>query len=408
MGNKKHVILWCWWYDRQDLMTPLLPVMAEAENHFLFYRFPEQEKLDFELPGKRHYWTEYKTPYNVINDLRPDKVVFMGIESMLTIALRSACRKKGIKTFYLTHGLTMAYSKTAENERSVIHERLDERFKKDSAYYTRNKNHSLYFFLHAFSRAPLVEKAFLIKFALKTKSIPRLHERLYHCQSHWRLADKYIVITKHLGRLMVERDGVKDDRIIEVGPYTLDYLFNALREYKGGQPGMQPYFLLIDQPLAMITEEAQNKFFNNLADTLSSMGYQLKVKLHPRKYKLADATRHANISWVRDEIPLDDLIMNASACLGYFSTLLLPVIWFKPCGIFNPSNNILADEWIEMGVVKKLEFGNVKKEDLLDVLREGATFNKEGFKQKYLFQVDGKGVERIGNVLLEKKQEEIN
>src|SRR5690606_18725262 len=105
LSKKKPVILWCWWYDRKDLVIPLLPVMAAAENHFLFYRFAEQEKLDFEIPGSRYYWTEYKSPFHLLKAIKPDKVVFMGIENMLTIALLSACRRMEIKTFYLAHGL---------------------------------------------------------------------------------------------------------------------------------------------------------------------------------------------------------------------------------------------------------------------------------------------------------------
>ena len=228
MTNNKPVILWCWWYDRQDLIQPLLPIIEKADNYFLFYSFSGQEHLTFKLPGKRVFWTQYKSPYEVISGIKPDKVVFMGIENMLTIALLSASRKKGIPTLYLAHGVTSAYKAAVRSEESVNLDHIDPRYSPSQKAYQKKKYHTLFFYLQAVIKAGWKERLFLLRFFANSIRYSSIHERLYNNQSIYRQADQYLVFTRHLSALLIERDKVEAKRIREIGIYMLDSLLSDL------------------------------------------------------------------------------------------------------------------------------------------------------------------------------------
>lgn len=368
--------------------------MAEAENHFLFYRFPDQEQLNFDLPGKRHYWTEYSSPYYVINAIRPDKVVFMGIENMLTIALLSACRKKQVKTYYLAHGVTTGYHLTDKNEREANPDEVPERYQQSSPAYQKKKSHTFKFYFNAWSKAGFKEKLFLMRFLVLSARYRSVHERLYNTKSRFRLADNYIVFTKHLARLLKERDNVEEKRMLEVGPYSLDDLFQGLAKYVNTGKG-QPYVLMIDQPIGDSYFPNKKMFWEKLATGWNSLGYRLVIKLHPMDFIKSDPLVHSNIEWVREYEKPAELIGKATACMGYFSAMLLPVIWYKPCGLFNPTNQILIKEWEELKMAHLLDINCFDQEQLADCLKFKKEEKRENYKELFLFKEDGKGVERL-------------
>ena len=404
---KTQTILWCWWYDRKDLVSPLFPIMNGLKNHFLFYRFKAQEKLDFQLPGTIHYWTDYNSPYQILSRIQPDKVVFMGIENLLTVGLRSACRKLGIKTIYLSHGLTTSYENTVSNNKLGL-SLIDERYSKYQHYYQKQKWRTLLFCLNAILKASsLKEKIYIAKLVYVFSRFNNVHERLAKSKSEYRLADAYVVFTKHLARLLKERDGVEESRMIEIGPYSLDHLFKKLASPANSDTlnNWGNYLLMIDQPLGKVSLEHQLLFWNNLANFTEKSNLKLVVKLHPSSYPKSNPIDHPNCIWVRDEEDISDLIYGASGCFGYFSALLLPIILFKPVILFNPTDQPLIDEWSGLGVVGLLPYPDFTFQDFKKVLNYFETngsisSNMDLYIEKYIYKADGEGTARLRDVLL--------
>lgn len=368
--------------------------MAQAENHFLFYRFPEQENLRFDIPGKKHYWTEYSSPYFIIKAIRPDKVVFMGIENMLTIALLSACGRKGVKTYYLAHGVTTGYHLTDKNEKEAIPDEVPERYQRSSPAYQKKKFHTLKFYFNAWLQVGVKEKFFQIRFFVLSTRYRSVHERLYNTKSRFRLADKYIVFTKHLARLLKERDNVEEKRMLEIGPYSLDNLFQGLAKHVNPEAA-QPYVLMIDQPVGDSHFQNKKLFWKKLATGWNNLGYRLMVKLHPMQYSQSDPIVDSNIEWVRDYDKPAELIGKATACMGYFSAMLLPIIWYKPCGLFDPTDQILIREWKELKMVRLFDINGCNEAQLAECLEFDKERERELFKEMFLFKEDGKGVDRL-------------
>lgn len=400
MSKNKLTILWCWWYDRQDLIAPLLPVMEQADNHFLFYRFAEQEQLSFALPGTRHFWTDYTSPYQLISQVKPDRVVFMGIENMLTIALLSACRKVKVTTCYLAHGVTTNYKAAVRGEETADLDKIDARYSTSQGAYQKKKYHSLFFYLYAMARAGLNEKFFLLRFLTGSFKYASIHERLYRNQSVYRQADEYLVFTRHLSALLIQRDGVEDSRIREIGIYMLDGLFKELSPANSDSATGEKYLLMIDQPLGTIDEATQAQFWYNLATASQQLGYKLIVKLHPSNYSKPDPANYENCTWVRQEESNSNLVKGATACLGYFSTLLLPVIWYKPVGLFNPTQQPLAEEWLQLKVAGPLPYPGVTADDLVKIIQRNPGGDFMTFEKNYLFKADGQASQRLAIELL--------
>jgi hypothetical protein len=96
-----------------------------------------------------------------------------------------------------------------------------------------------------------------------------------------------------------------------------------------------------------------------------------------------------------------NLIYNSSACFGFFSTLLMPVICFKPCFVFDIFNIPFIKQWADMGVIFRLEsndisgidFGNFGKYQVSEA-------DRQHFIDTYLFKTDGKALERLENEIL--------
>lgn len=393
----KKKLLLCWWYDRADLIAPFLELQHTFEITVLFYRFPEQEELKVAFPFKRLFWTHYSSPYQILNEVKPDAVCFMGIENLLTFALLFASRYCKIPTAYIAHGITISYESFLQAERTALPDVKPERYRVDNPVYHKNKLHSLTFLLRSLRPKHFGCVPFLLRFIKNTRRYSNISERLYHAFSLCRLADQYIVYSRRFGRMLAERDRIPQERFIPIGPYAMDDLFRVL-----GEPAVadvseneQPYYLLIDQPIAQITQEQKGEFYQKLADAAARTNHQLIIKLHPMDYDKEKLPTCSNIRYIRQTDDLPGLIQKADGCYGYYSALLLPVLYFKKCILFLTGNDELVSEWAEMGLVKALPLLEFSPEEA-----DHRTFKvpdevRQQYLEEYIVAADGKGLERL-------------
>ncbi|HEX2535871.1 MAG TPA: hypothetical protein VHK69_19145, partial [Chitinophagaceae bacterium] len=54
------------------------------------------------------FWKDFKSAFDLLDQVRPDKVLFYFIESFNHVALNAACKIKGVPTYHLEHGLRFA------------------------------------------------------------------------------------------------------------------------------------------------------------------------------------------------------------------------------------------------------------------------------------------------------------
>lgn len=391
--NPKTKILLCWWYDRRDLIEPFLQMQDEIEFNVLFYRFREEESLSFGLPFKRLYWTDYSSPYKLLKESKPNLIVFMGIENLLTIALNIAAHNKKIPTVYVAHGISYSLSdaiKSADSSTQTI-----ERYKIDNPIYHRKKWHSVDFFLNSILIRNVAILPFFIRYIYATYRFSDIHSRLKNCKSKYRQADKYILFAPAYKRLFTERDGVQSDKFSYVGPYPMDSLFLDLKSASNQTSGN--YWLFIDQPLSTLNWESRFRVFRQIGKQAVSQGNELKVKLHPMDYERINLNNLDGITFVKNEIQLVDLIKGANLCIGFYSALLLPVIVFKKVLVIDPQNLNLLTDWRRTESVYYTSFSDLLTGKFDWSSLEGE-LNKASFIGEFVFQVNGQG-----NDLLKKK-----
>lgn len=394
--SKKKILL-CWWYDRYDLIKPFLMLKEQFEFTVLFYRYKEQEDLKFDLPFERLYWTKFSSPNDILNLVNPHKIIFMGIENFLTISLLMAAKSKGINTLYLFHGVDGDYFETVSIGKEETEELKLERYRRDSPFYQKNKLHTYKFLLNAITIENIVKLPSLLKLAINLKRYNYLHEALRFSKSETRQADYYLCLAPEYSNFYKFRDAVPESKIINIGPYNFDEVFQGLVKRGNHSHKDEDYWLLIDQPLVTVDKATKLRLLKTLAGAALKSKKLLIIKLHPQDYSI-DFPALDNTIFVRDEREVIDLIHNAAGCFGYFSTLLLPIIYFKKTYVIKVNDFNLPVKWAETGAAKLLYLNNIDNEDINFDWRVEPQ-NLEEYKRKYLQYADGNGLKRIADFL---------
>src|ERR1044072_2385214 len=79
----------------------------DHENSY-YILFRESLSSDLAIPSfikKEIFWKDFKTPFELLKQLKPDKVVFQEIIDIKQIALNVAAKHESVETILLDHGL---------------------------------------------------------------------------------------------------------------------------------------------------------------------------------------------------------------------------------------------------------------------------------------------------------------
>src|SRR5690242_13495439 len=99
-------ILLNWYYHRPDLTRHLLELGRDHELFFIDRHAPD----GVDVPGATVlYWGDFASPYALLDEVRPDKVVFSDIEAFHQLALNIAARNRHIPSYILQHGTRGAF-----------------------------------------------------------------------------------------------------------------------------------------------------------------------------------------------------------------------------------------------------------------------------------------------------------
>ena len=391
-GSKK-TILCCWPYYRMDWIMPFIELQEFFEFVFISYFKKPENELD--IPFRKIYWSEFLNANHILEEEKPQKVIFMSIDDGFSASLNFLARKKGIGTYVLQHGLFHDYN----------FYRQQERFSKRNGHelnpdYLTKTSDTLSFVYKSLKRYPLallivVETLVISRFLGKNRAIKQFSLGYFK-------ALKYIGYTAFNCRIHLQRDHARRGDIIEIGNPSFDLIINHQKKFK-----TEPYYLLIDQPFLDspfvnfgLQEFEVTRFYEKLNQFCIGEDAKLYIKLHPESYNSELRHKHPNITYIK-EANLNSLIANSKGCFGTFSNLIIPTIYLRPCYLFTlPSlQSQTQDDLIQIGIVGHLPFLTFEsKEIMFDSIRLSAKDNSE-FKEKYLFKDDGKSLERLKEVL---------
>ena len=102
-------ILVNWDYKRTDLMKQFDILKQDIEFVFIYKNSEPQEGKEFLYGQNVLYWNNFNSPYQLLNEAKPDKIIFHDIESFLQVSLNIAAQNKGIQTLVFEHGLRGDY-----------------------------------------------------------------------------------------------------------------------------------------------------------------------------------------------------------------------------------------------------------------------------------------------------------
>lgn len=376
-----------WDYRRKDQLLPFEKLSDDYEWFFIFFRYQKDDPVAG--LNNRLYWSDYKSPYNLLRAIKPDGIIFSDLSSIYAVSLNIAAKNTKVISFLLEHGVKLDYDYYLRAETYL----------RAAATHTRQREkiNSLLFYLRSFKFKNLSS---LYKFITLPYKLILLKSDKAFAKSKFflRCPDKYLLFSQQNFPYYQYRDGISSDDVIYFGnPYLDDYIkvLNSKTEYGG-----EPYYLLIDEGLIEIfgiTGGQKNAFIQKLNEFAKRMGCRLRVKLHPLDYGKANLYEDANISYL-ESVDIAELIVNSVGCFAISTSLMIPLIVSNRVIAFRVKGSNIQETLAQFGVKfldylsfcpDEIDFSSLRMKDQV----------KAAFIEQFLYKNDGNAVERLKKIL---------
>ncbi|MDF2379963.1 hypothetical protein JMG10_00690 [Nostoc ellipsosporum NOK] len=402
MANRKPVILLCFGYHRKGWIEIFEKLNDVFEFHYLFWVYPEMELASY-TDCPKHYWADYRNAQDLLNKIRPEKVVMMGTESLLNLALLFTCRRRKIPTYVMQHGLFHDLKTNILIDRELMKNKVGGEEKKEETMEVRK--HIIPFFLKSLRPGDFFNLFRIAKWQLNRRKMLDL-EALALNRHPYQQADFYIVYSKFNGKYFTEVDGPGEEKMLEIGIPEFDAYFS----YKQTAPAAHPYNVLIDSALTynkeyktmgLVSQDSYNAFLGSMNNISIRQGRKLYVKLHPFCYDNDQFLQHENITYFRD-CDIVDMIMRADGIIGFNSTLMIPALYYKPAVLFRyQEHSYLEDAAVKYGFGRVHDYYDYSEETVYGDLQETASDKRKRILEKlFIYKADGQTAERLKEVLL--------
>ncbi|GEM_PF-3364322 len=401
--NSKPKYLCAFGYHRQNWIAPLIALEEDVQLVFVFHIYKADEQIEG-LNAKIVYWSDFSSAQDLLDQIKPQKVIFMSIDSPLTIALNSVARKMQIRTVFLQHGLMHSLKMYDEVQRRGTP--LQVKTQEPSKNALARRNFILKFFLSSlrFYNLKLLIYQFRLSLLERKHSKAIAKSKVY---SDLVLADKYIVYTRENAKVLSERDKVSDEKLIPVGIPEFDIFFETQSDT---ETYIEPYMLLIDYPMAEVkeynntgagyTKKEVNNMYLALSDYAKAKGCSLKIKLHPYSYESEFMVQDKNITYLR-HADTKDLILKSKLIFGAVSSLMLPALVFKAVVLIEVfENSDFALRLQELGMCDSFTVKEIINGALISAKPKMNSRNKDLFVNEYLYKTDGQSMKRVISELL--------
>lgn len=391
-------VLLNWDTTRKDLMEPFLRLKDELDITVVWGIPTEEEKASH--PFRQVSFVDYKSAYEMLDDTRPDCILFFNINNFPQVALNMAAKNRKITTYTMHHGIH--HADFLEITRALISRGGHKKRKLLSSF------QSFRFYFSGLRFKNIGEIIPMIRFAWRRQRNQRLlaMEKSNFPSRH---PDFYINLSPHNAIITKKIDHLTDDsRFRYIGHPFFDSILQDLNRLKSSPAGnRQPYWLLIDfanrdhvLSFKIMGAAGKKAFYQRLSALAKEMGCRLRIKLHPFGYDSPHNYVDDNIDLVK-EANMAEEIHYAEKCFSFFSTLIIPVIYHKgSCFLFHiGEDRELQKDLVELGVAIRLETGSFEKDQIANAEAKVSEESYNEFVRRYLYYTDGKSTERLKNVL---------
>ncbi len=388
---------------RKDFYQYITNILKLEHEVFLLweYKLKPETLPNYDEGIMPLYWSNYATPKELLEKIKPDRVIFFEIIDLWQIPLIVTCHKFKVKTFFVEHGVGNSVELVIGrfNEIPSLKERL--------ALYAKKIFYSLpriiknrYFFVSAAQYLPAKDIPNYFRLTSYFKKYTPFHAlsklKFRNRTPHFALLFNRNNIDPFLLYNEIESQNI----IIEGVPFFDKYFLREVVE--------KDHIVFIEHPYL---EEGilnwDNKWHEKIARSLErfAIDYNVSVivKLHPRSV-ISNWTRY-NLSPLIEIKQKEDVtndMLTAKLVLGYSSTLINALVTSKKNVVllgWHPNPVIFGDDFSKSGLCH----ASFKVEELFEKynywLENNLTFDNksalENFIKEYNFPFDGKATERI-------------
>jgi len=398
-------------YTRYDYLEQFNASKHDFNFFFLEFVSPREESNKQYLNyGKAVYWSDFRNAFELLEYVKPLKVLFIFIESYNHVALNAACQVRGVHTFIIDHGILDVN----------INFRLNAHFSKQVTYKSLRKR--IIFF--SLLKERLMSRLFLrntlkllppsfqkdLRQFIQIRSKNRFEEAIKTGHFNSRLPNTYITFSKkNFSFYLLQDKYISESAVRYIGIPLFDELANIKPSTSYSRT-----ILFIDQPLATKKllgwdVKYHSEFVSNLKYICQKLQYRLYIKLHPLQSiqeKKNWSEDHSNVI-LPDISSLKNILTETHVVLGFFSTLLLPLACLEHTTLITLENHPVgkldvSKSFIDAGVAHPIYSLDELPWALenIEELHQRQLPNKKKFEEDWLYKFDGKAGERLRNILL--------
>lgn len=392
ISTKKPIILTNFGYQRKNWIEPLEAIKDQYDIVYLHFN-DQNDEYEKYTDSEVLYYSDFKNAQELIDKVQPSIYITMGLNSYQTYAIRYICKRKKIPFVYMDHGLYGKQEDYNKKSNVKIEKHHISPIKNKDSIRSTNYTFALFTFLRAFALVKLSLIFVQIIYGKVTGKNPfstSIHKYLVR-------PDKFISYSKENFRINQSLFSPKGEDVFFVGNFEYDKFRVA------SNTSLEQYVLFIDSPLSdnpsnrySFDTDTHLKIYKKANEFAINNHLKLKIKLHPYNYFSKWLIKDENIEYIRN-VDINTLIKQSEYCISFYSTLLVPAIYFKPTIVlkvkehsfidFIEKENLSTIYTIEEFIQSKISLPQ-KKADI-----------SEDFKSLYFNLDDQTSEERIKNAI---------
>jgi hypothetical protein len=398
-------------YNRKDFLYAAEVLHRHFKIYFIeFLDKSEIKSFSYSKWGKEIFWKDYKDAVDLLEKLKPQKVLFYFIESLNHVALNVACKYLRIRTYHIEHGVrNYSYqNKNKKIDNKTGKPLLFDVFKKLKNSQNRIKNRR--FFLNTIKKLPNEQAVFLRNY-FKIRTSHSIWETFHRLNHPLRIADSYISFSPKIFEFHKIIDHLPEDYpVFFIGCPSFDYFADLANLYQEGED-----IVFIDQAFEQwqlfgwnqVTKEL---FLARLEKFSREHNRKLWIKKHPVSNDSVFESFNDNegVEMISDNETFKMAIQRSKIILGFFSTLLMPFMAMDHTVCFSlemhpvQPEDSLSSFLTETGAVNSIsswEKLSTSFDNLGEIYFEQKR-KKEKFIEDWMYKFDGKSSERLRKVLI--------
>jgi hypothetical protein len=397
-------------YKRKDHLDLFLKSRDDFNFYFIEYASDKEVDTHHHLEyGQVLYWKDFAHSFDLLDKIRPVKVLFFFIESYYHIVLNLTCKATGIPSYHIDHGIRdinvnvrLAPYYKARRGASHLYRNLT-KFKQ-----LKHRLQTRLFLVRSLKRLP-AEYAGFAKMYMQIRRRNTYYDTYKVINSPLRIADAYISFSPKTFETHKIVDALPENTInYFIGIPTFDSLANILADATTGKAIIFIDQGFVDEGTLGWDISKYRTLVTSLSTVCSNHGYKIFVKPHPKQVKgTSKFWEQIHNATLIDNKELVVILPSIRLIIGFYSTYLLPLIALPFTTVATLENHPIgkidvSKSFIEAGVAHPIYDLEELNSILTNVeeLHQKQLPNKAKFTEEWMYKFDGKAGERLRDILL--------